>query len=66
VNDKLLKGYEVAEILRVSRSYAYKLIRDGKIPKIKMGRAVRVRETELKKFLYRNTIDVGDDVQSIV
>ena len=30
MNEKLLRGQEVAEVLQISRSYAYQLMREGK------------------------------------
>lgn len=49
--NKLLTGEEVAEILNVSRSFAYRLMRRGDIPTIRMGRAVRVRIEDLELFI---------------
>ena len=48
---RLLTAEDVAEILNISRSYAYKLIRDGTIPSIPIGRSVRVRERALMEFI---------------
>ena len=48
---KLLRAEEVAEILSVSPSYVYKLMREGTIPSIPIGRAVRVRERDLMEFI---------------
>ncbi len=48
---RLLTGAEVAKFLNISRSYAYKLIREGTIPSILIGRAVRVRDRDLLEFI---------------
>ena len=48
---KLLKAEEIAELLSLSRSYVYKLIRDGTIPSIQIGRSVRVRDRDLMEFI---------------
>ena len=48
---KLLKADEVAELLSVSRSYVYKLMREGMIPSVPIGRAVRVRARDLMEFI---------------
>ncbi len=48
---KLLRGEEVAEILNISKAFAYRLMAEGQIPTIKMGRAVRVRPEELDRFI---------------
>ena len=49
--EKLLKAKEVAEILQVSRSLAYQMIRRGEIPTIRVGSAVRVQHGDLEKFI---------------
>lgn len=54
VIDKFLKGEEVARILRVSRAFAYQLMREGVIPSIRLGRAIRVREIDLQNFIEKN------------
>ena len=48
---KLLKGDEVAEILRVSKSYVYQLLATGAIPVVRLGRAVRVRQEDLRDYV---------------
>lgn len=48
---RLLTAGDVAKILNISRSFAYKLIRDGTIPSIPIGRAVRVSERDLMEFI---------------
>ena len=48
---RLLTAREVAEILAISQSYVYKLIRDRTIPSIPIGRSVRVRERALMEFI---------------
>jgi excisionase family DNA binding protein len=54
--DKLLTGDQMAEILQVSRSFAYQLMRSGKITAFRIGdRAIRVRESDLVEFLDQST-----------
>jgi len=48
---RLLKSDEVAEILKISRAMAYKLMQRGEIPTIKIGSAVRVRVEDLEKYV---------------
>ena len=56
---KLLKGDEVARILDVSKTFAYLLMRQGKIPTVRMGRCVRVREQDLQEFIDNRVKDSG-------
>ena len=51
---RLLTGDEIAEILNVSRSFAYQLMRTGEIPTVHIGRSVRVRQQDLELFIEEN------------
>jgi excisionase family DNA binding protein len=51
VNNRLLRGEEVAEELGISTAYAYRLMATGAIQTVKMGRAVRVRQEDLLEFI---------------
>ena len=42
---------EVAEKLRVDKKGVYRLVKDGDIKSIKIGRVIRITETALQKFL---------------
>ena len=53
---KLLKAEDVAELLSVSRSFAYALMNSGQLPTVQLGRAVRVRPEDLEKFIQLNLI----------
>jgi excisionase family DNA binding protein len=37
--------------MRVSKMTVYRLIRAGKIPAVQIGKAYRVRETDLEQYL---------------
>jgi excisionase family DNA binding protein len=64
MNEKLLKGTDVANILNVSRSYAYQLMRERKIPVVSIGRAVRVRESDLVTFITLNTSGSAEPIDT--
>jgi excisionase family DNA binding protein len=49
--DRLLGVEEVAEILNVTKARAYALCRSGTLPVVRLGRQVRIRSTELSKWL---------------
>lgn len=48
---ELLKPKEVAKITRLSVPMIYKLIGQGKLPHIRIERAVRVDRADLEEFL---------------
>jgi len=60
----LLKCREVGEILNISKAYVYRLVVEGKIPHIQIGRSVRVRYDDLVVFLENNYITADDDNQT--
>lgn len=51
---RLLKSEEVAEILHISRSMAYLLMKRGDIPTVRIGTAVRVRPEDLDQYIKNN------------
>jgi len=55
--EKLLNGNEVAQILGISRSQAYMLMRNGIIEVIRFGRSVRVTEEALARFINESTVN---------
>lgn len=50
-NKLLLRVTEVAEVLGISRATAYKLMADGTLPVVKIGRSVRVPTDALQKWV---------------
>ena len=52
--ETLLTGPEVANILKVSRSFAYLLMQSGQIPTVRLGRSCRVRPRDLSDFIENN------------
>ena len=51
---RLLKSEEVAEILQISRSMAYTIMKRGDIPTVRIGTSVRVRPEDLEKYIQEN------------
>jgi excisionase family DNA binding protein len=49
--DQLLTGEQVAEILHISRSFAYSLMKRGELPTIRIGSSVRVRIDDLEAYI---------------
>ena len=54
MNPKLLRMKDVAQMLGISKSYAYKLTRRGQLPAVRLGRSVRVRPDDLMRFISDN------------
>ena len=53
----LLKAKDVASILNVSLGFAYQLMKQGEIPTLRLGTAVRVRPEDLERYI--NSIRTG-------
>lgn len=53
---RLLKAREVAEILQVSRSMAYRMMQRGEIPTVRVGSAVRVRGSDLEEYIKKSKV----------
>ena len=51
MNPNFLTAGEVANLLRISRALAYRLISKGEIASVRFGRTVRVREEDLNIFI---------------
>jgi excisionase family DNA binding protein len=56
MDDKIYTIPEVASYLKMSRSKVYSLVQTRKIPHIKINRNVRIRETDLKKWIEKNVV----------
>lgn len=51
LESKLLRATEVAQILNVSRAFAYRLMQQGKIRTVVIAKARRVRPADLQDFI---------------
>lgn len=51
---QLLKSDDVAEMLQISRSMAYALMKRGDIPTVRIGASVRVRPEDLDQYIKDN------------
>ena len=52
--ERLLKAGEVAEILNISKAFAYHLIRQGKLRSVAIEGARRVRRVDLEAYIEEN------------
>ena len=48
---RLLKATEIAEILNISRAFAYRLMQTRDIPTVRIGNARRVRLVDLHNYI---------------
>jgi len=56
VVEKLYTTEQVAQLLQIHPLTVLKYIKAGKLRAIKLGRVYRIRESELQKFLERDSI----------
>ena len=56
-SQRLLKASEVARILNISKSMVYRLMKNGKIPYVRINQAFRIHPEDLDKFLEGNRIE---------
>lgn len=56
----LLTPIQVSQCLQISRALSYRLLRDGELPSVRIGRVVRVKPTDLQAFIAAST--VGESV----
>ena len=60
--EKLLKAMEVAEILNVSRAFAYRLMQNGKIRTVAIEGVRRVRQEDLTMYIESRLSPPIDDM----
>ena len=62
-HSQLLKVEEVASRLGLSRSFVYRLIAEGNLPAIRLGKVIRVKVSELETWIGERTgngLEVND------
>jgi len=52
----LLTVSEVANAMRVSNMTVYRLIKNGELPAVRVGKNYRLRETDLERFLEERSV----------
>jgi excisionase family DNA binding protein len=58
--DELLTVAEVAATMRVSNMTVYRLIKGGELPAIRVGRAYRVRESDVDRYLAARSVEIEE------
>jgi excisionase family DNA binding protein len=56
---RLLTGKDVAHLLKISSSQAYKIMRRGELPAVHIGRSIRVKPEDLETYIAQNTTSYG-------
>lgn len=51
MEEALLSVREIAKRLKVSRSFAYRILEVGTLPVVRIGKSVRVRPEDLREFI---------------
>lgn len=51
MDDKIYTVPEVQEMLGISRTYAYRLVKEGKIEAFRVGKSWRITESALQAFI---------------
>ena len=55
MEERLLKAEDVASILNISVGFAYQLMKRGDVATVRLGRAVRVRPSDLEDYMQSRT-----------
>lgn len=58
--DRLLTVSEVAADLRVSNMTVYRLIRNGELPALRVGRNYRIRQVDLEAYLRAGSVQAEE------
>ncbi|MGE5226876.1 MAG: helix-turn-helix domain-containing protein [Planctomycetaceae bacterium] len=59
IEARLLTVSEVADLLRVSKMTVYRLIKEGSIGSLRVGRSYRLREDDVDDYLSKRYTEAG-------
>ncbi len=62
LEDPILTIPEVARYLKISKSKIYNLVSKKEIPHLKIGRNVRIRQTDLQMWMEKQTKQLNFDI----
>jgi excisionase family DNA binding protein len=70
INDAVARGvlltpHDVSAILQTSRSFTYRLLQNGAIPVVRLGKACRVRPQDLVEYIENNLQRPVDNFSSL-
>ncbi len=64
MNRNLLTVSEVSKFLNISRCYVFKLIKSGQMPAVRIGKLLRVSQTDLQRFIKNHRTEVQNGRQN--
>ena len=56
---RFLTVAEVAAVMRVSKMTVYRLVHNGELPAVRVGRSFRVSEDDVNEYLKQSFFDAG-------
>jgi excisionase family DNA binding protein len=56
---KFLTIAEVAAMMRVSKMTVYRIVHNGDLPAVRVGRSFRVTEKDVNEYIQRSFFDAG-------
>ncbi|MDP9359197.1 MAG: helix-turn-helix domain-containing protein [Chloroflexota bacterium] len=56
----LLKAEEAARMLSLGRSKVFEMLATGELPRVRIGRKVRIRRVDLEKWVEDHAVDQTD------
>jgi excisionase family DNA binding protein len=56
---RFLTVAEVAALMRVSKMTVYRLVHNGELPAVRVGRSFRVKEEDVDEYLRKSFYDAG-------
>jgi excisionase family DNA binding protein len=59
--ERLLRADEVADLLNLSSSYVYKLMKLNQIPTVRIGGSCRIHPQDLLAFIEQNRLPQADN-----
>jgi len=61
LTEYLMTVEELRQFLRVGRTFTYGILADGAMPTLRLGRALRVRRSDVERFVEEHTKRGGAD-----
>ena len=70
INDAVARGvlltpHDVSAILQTSRSFTYRLLQNGAIPVVRLGKVRRIRPQDLVEYIENNLQRPADNYKSL-